>query len=295
MIDRSPPPLPTQISPSPTLTPTSSGFEVQPTSISEQARSNLGQIALHTRLRRLIIRLQTSIAGIRNSHGALAEEFEDYCTFLAEDITTLDITSLWCVGSGLNALVKALNQTGANVMTPELEPEILARFQMIINDHTAFIIGFPEGKELHERVLRGREAAEANPSLPEIISSVLSPMENKQRLLAAKARKIVSSLLRGLHVKISVGFDLLTSSSDVARNSIYAFIKFLHPIFIINEAVSIAAILAGAGQTDIISTTAMFLRENRESIAALFINDPQVTDWLVWAIRRINDIWPNKS
>jgi len=120
-------------------------------------------------------------------------------------------------------------------------------------------------------------------------------MENKQRLLAAKARKIVSSLLRGLHVKISVGFDLLTSSSDVARNSIYAFIKFLHPIFIINEAVSIAAILAGAGQTDIISTTAMFLRENRESIAALFINDPQVTDWLVWAIRRINDIWPNKS
>jgi len=287
-----PPTVPVQTSPGPTLTPTSTGFEIRANPLPESARSDPGQISLHTQLRRMADKLQVSIPRISNTHAALADEFETYFEFLTADLTDLNLFSLWCAGSGLSEHIRALDQAGPGVMTPELEPDIIARLRTLMNTHIAFILGFPEGQELHDRIIKGREAAQANPDLQDETQSVLKPMESQPRLLARKALKIVRSLLRGFGLAPSAAFDLLISSGEMARNSIYAFIKALHPILVANEAVGLAAVLAGYEHVDVLVAVAVFLRENKESVAALFAHDAQVIDWLAWAVQRMRDTWP---
>ncbi|WP_428530767.1 hypothetical protein [Rhodopila sp.] len=115
--------------------------------------------------------------------------------------------------------------SGPSVLTPELEPGIVAAFKSLMVDHTAFIMGFADGRELHERVIRAREAAAANPDLQSQSNSVLHPMTSIPRLLAERARRMVQALTRALAATPSAAFDLLASSTDVARNSIVAFAR----------------------------------------------------------------------
>ncbi len=178
-------------------------------------------------------------------------------------------------------------------MTPELEPDFVARLRTLMTTHTAFILGFPEGQELLERVLKGREAAQADPQLQDKTEAVLKPMEGRPNLLAVKAVRIVRALLRGFTAAPTAAFDLITSSTEMARNSVYAFIKVLHPILIVGESATFILGLAGYENAEVLKAAATFIYEHHESVAALFANDPQVAEWLAWALQRMRDGFPD--
>jgi hypothetical protein len=281
---------PRQSGPGPRLRPTNAGFDIQGRAPPNSERTNPGQVALHNRLKRHATRLESAIARISNTHKLLADEFNDYALFLSTDLADLDVASLWSVGTGLSEQVSAQTQAGQGVMTPELEPDILAEFRGLLMDHTAFIQGFAAGRELHERVLRTREAAQANPNLQAQSASVLCPMTSIPKLLAVKARHMVEALSRALASAPHAAFDLLASSGEVARNSIVAFARVLHPMLIVGEATNLALLFAGQEHAEVLQAAVIYLRDNMPHVAALFANDPQLAEWLAWMVQKVRDL-----
>jgi hypothetical protein len=281
---------PVQSGPGPTLRPTRSGFDIEGHPPPEIERLDAVQIALHRRLQVEVYRLRSAILPLDNTHRALADEFNDYCQFLSADLTSLDVASLWSVGTALADQIRASTSAGPNVLTPELEPGVLAQFETLIRDHTAFIQGFAVGRELHERVVRVREAAQANPDLQSKSESVLRPMTSVPRLLADKARHMIDALSRALAAAPSAAFDLLASSSDVARNSIVAFGRVLHPVLLGAEATDLALLVAGHEHAEVLQAAVIYLRDNMPHVLALFALDPQIANWLAWVAQRLHDL-----
>jgi predicted DNA-binding transcriptional regulator AlpA len=292
---------PTGSGPGPTIRPTGAGFDLETHSAPDAERTDPVQIALHRRLQRHISRLQSAIVRIENTHPTLAAEFTDYAIFLSPDLADLDVPSAWSVGSGLSQQVKTTTAVGPGVMTPELEPDILATFQSLLIDHTAFIQGFAVARDLREQVLRAREEAQDNPDLQEQSEAVLRPMTSVPRLLAAKARHMVNALTRALASAPFAAFDLLASSGEVARNSVVAFAGALHPylsgvtlgldkVVLANEVVKFSATAIGIEHLDTLEAAATFLNSNMHQILALYANDQQIADWMIWMAQRLRDL-----
>lgn len=285
-----PPAVPIQTSPGPTLAPTSAGFDIQVKSPPEAERLDEELLRLHQQLRRRANRLAASMPRIGNTHAALEEEFGDYLEFLAADLVDLDVTSFWAVGTGLGAHIRALNRTGPNVMTPELEPDIVAQLETLMAVHAAFILGFSAAREMQARIAQARAAAQADPNLPVQTQTILRSMAETPHLLAAKARRLVNSLVRSADAAPNAAFDLLTSRYETARNGVIAFIQATHPLIEAAEKLTLAsfALTALTGQpTDLMQITAVYLNAHMPDIMALFYYDSNTIDWLNWAIRRL--------
>jgi hypothetical protein len=285
-----PPSTPTQSGPGPGFRPTSAGFDVEVNPPPDAERANPVQISLHRRLQRHIERLRSAVFRIENEHRMLAAEFADYTVFLSADLADLDVTSLWSVGTGLSEQVTAIVSAGPNVIAPEIEPDVLAEFRGLLRDHTAFVNGFAVGRELHERVIRGREAAEDNPKLQVESASVLNPMTAIPRLLAEKAKRMVQALTRALAATPTAAFDLLASSTDVARNSIVAFARLLHPILVASETTNLALLIAGQEHPEVLQAAVVYFRDNIVHVMALYANDQQIADWLSWMALKLHDL-----
>jgi hypothetical protein len=115
-------------------------------------------------------------------------------------------------------------------------------------------------------------------------------MASVPRLLADKARHMVQALTRALSSTPSAAFDLLASSGEVARNSIVAFARVLHPILLGAEATNIALLFAGQEHAEVLQAAIIYLRDNGTHVAALFANDPQIMDWVAWVMQKLRDI-----
>jgi hypothetical protein len=285
-----PPTVPAQSGPGPAFRPTASGFDIEGHPPPDEERSDPIQVSLHRRLQLHAHRLQASIVTINNTHTALAEEFQDYCQFLSADLVSLDVASLWSVGTGLAEQLLASTASGPGVLTPDLEPGILGEFYALIRDHTAFIQGFSVGRELQERVVRVREAAQANPNLQAQSEAILRPMTSIPRLLAEKARRMVEALTRALATTPSAAFDLLASSTDVGRNSIVAFARVLTPIIVAADASNIALLLAGHEHAEVMQAAVIYFRDNLPHVMALFAQDQEIANWLAWLIKKLHDL-----
>ena len=220
----------------------------------------------------------------------LAAEFDDYCKFLPANLADLDVTSLWSVGTGIAGHVLRLDQAGDTAMVPALEPDITAELRGLIRDHTAFILGFATGRELHERIIKSREAAHDNPDMQAQAQAVLRPMASVPHLLVNKARVLVEALVKALGATKSATFDLLASSSDMTRNSIVAFARVLHPILLVGEGANLVLLLAGYENPEVLHAAVIYLRDNMPTVVTLFAHDPQIVDWLGWVVSRLHDL-----
>ena len=284
------PPIPDQISPGPTLKPTSAGFDIAIHPPPEAEREDRELQRLHQQLRRLTERLAESMPRISNTHKELADEFAAYVEFLAPDLSDLDITSFWAVGTGLGAHIRALGRASPNVMTPELEPAIVARFETLMGVHAAFVLGFSAVREMQARIAQARAAAQDDPELPAQVQSVLDSMVRTPHLLADKARNLVVALVHGLPAAPDAAFDLLAGRYETAKNSTHAFMRALQPFIDVAGVVGLVSLgnaaLSGE-QVDLMLTTGTYIHAHMQDLMALYRNDQITTNWLRWAHQRL--------
>ncbi len=288
--DTPPPAIPKQTSPGPPLKPTSTGFDIAPQSSPEAEREDSELQRLHQQLRRLVDRLTASMPRISNTHKELADQFAAYAEFLAPDLNDLDITSFWAVGTGLGAHIRALNRAGPNVMTPELEPALMAQFETLMAVHAAFVLGFSAAREMQARIAQARAAAQDDPELPTRVQSVLTSMVKTPHLLADKARLLVDALVHGIPAAPEAAFDVLSGRYETARNGTHAFMRALHPIIEVAGAVGLLSFVhatVSGDQVDLMLTTGAYINAHMQELMALYRNDQITTDWLRWAHLRL--------
>jgi hypothetical protein len=93
---------------------------------------------------------------------------------------------------------------------------------------------------------------------------------------------MVEARTRALASAPHAAYDLLASSSEVARNSVVAFARVLHPVLIVGGATNLALLFAGQEHAEVLQAAVICFRDNMPQVAALFANDPQLVEWLAW-------------
>ena len=286
MLDYTPTLQSPELGPGSVFVATPEGFDLAPRPLPQAERENFTQQALHARLGRRIARLQAQIDRIRNTHPTLAAEFDDFTTFATADLDNLDVASLWSAGAGLDDFVRALDAPAAGTMTEPLEPEVRAELRALVRDHTAFIMGFSEGRVLTTRAQALHEIDRKPDELAATLVGVLRSMMATPRLLTEHARHLVQSLNRALDDLPFQTFSVISGGYETGRNGLIAIGRALHPLLIVAGAADIARILAGDAQADTLRVALVYLRDNANTILALAASDRQMAEWLAWLIER---------
>jgi hypothetical protein len=179
------------------------------------------QQTLHERLRERVDRLAAKIEGARNSHPALCREFDDYVTFLAAPLGTLNVTALISAGNSLDAMVAAFAaQDPARTMTDPLEPELAGLLNALITDHTTFVLGFEEGRELAARRAENRLYGEDLKSVRDKTVSVLEVFERQTGLFGDEAKKLIAGTSAALREGLWSARDLVETAAGLAVNGV---------------------------------------------------------------------------
>ena len=119
------------------------------------------QSALQERLKRLCPNLVEATRRVGNTHPGLMAVIAEYAELVSQPLETLDVTSLWAVGTGLLANRDAFARLGqTSGMTEPLEPDHFALLQQVAEIHGAFILGFARGRELTDRADHSRLSAD---------------------------------------------------------------------------------------------------------------------------------------
>jgi hypothetical protein len=279
-------PQPPGLGPGSVFVATPEGFDLAPRPLPQAEREDATQQALHTRLVRRIARLQAQIDRIRNTHPTLAAEFDDYTAFVTADLDDLDVASLWSAGAGLDEFARALDAPVSGAMTEPLEPEVMAELRALVRDHTAFIMGFSEGRVLTTRAQALHDVDRKPSELAATVAGVLRSMLALPRLLAEHARHLVQSLNRALDDLPFQTLSVISGGYETGRNGLIAIVRAIHPLLILAGAADIARILAGDAQADTLRTALIYLRDNENTILALAASDRQMAEWLAWSIAR---------
>jgi hypothetical protein len=108
-----------------------------------------------------------------------------------------------------------------------------------------------------------------------------------ERLLASRARSLVSAIGRAYDEKDAIGFALLAAGMETGKNGIIAFGRALHPVLLTAGAVDIALTLAGDPSADTLRLACIYLRDNADAVCAIAASDPQLNAWVNWLISRI--------
>ena len=156
------------------------------------------QSALHQRLKRLCPNLVEATRRVANAHPGLMSVVSEYADLVAKPLETLDVISLWAVGTGLlanrEAFARFLQPGG---MSEPLEPEHYALLRQASEIHGAFILGFPRGRELTDRADHSRLTPEIIASIMPAARALLDRWRHAKDMVEARTRKFLGAIEEG--------------------------------------------------------------------------------------------------
>jgi len=186
------------------------------------------QSALQDRLKRLCPDLLDATRRVGNTHPGLMAVVSEYADLVAQPVASLDITSLWAVGTGLLANREAFTRLPqAGGMTEPLEPDHLALLQQVAAIHGAFILGFARGRELTDRADHSRLTPEILAAILPAARELLERWRHAKTMVEERTRKFFDAIENA-----TIGPSWQTARAGysvyvVTRNSLIAVGKLL--------------------------------------------------------------------
>jgi hypothetical protein len=122
----------------------------------------------------------------------------EYADLITKPLGSLDVTSLWAVGTGLLANREAfarLPQIGG--MTEALEPAHLALLQQVAEIHGAFILGFARGRELTDRADHSRLTPEILAAIVPAARDLLERWRSAATMVEEQTRNFFAAIADG--------------------------------------------------------------------------------------------------
>jgi hypothetical protein len=284
--DLFPPPTAPSIGPGSRFSPTAGGYEISAVGISDAERTDSIQTRLYSQIQRRVGQLTPLLTGIGNSHPFLASEISDYMALMSVGLEELDVPAVWSVGSALREMLAQLTDTSGS-MTPALEPEPLAMLNSLMRDDIAFMQGFSAGRALTQRVRDFQQSAKPVEPTRKASHDVLQALRDVPHLLAAKASRLVTALLRIFEPIQTASLQTTVAANETAYNFIIAagrHIQSFGHLIEINEATKLALIIAGAEHPDVLEASIILFRDHGATLLALSALDGQIFDWLNYLI-----------
>jgi hypothetical protein len=187
------------------------------------------QRALYERLKKSAPLLAQSSRGSNNpAIVGLSAVTAEYADLVARPFESLDVVSLWAVGTGLLANRDAFARAhDERTMTEPLEPAHFALLQQVAEIHGGFILGFSEARELTERADQARISGEAMERVVSLARGLIDQLRSSKEV-DARTRSFLAAIEEGLVVpgwKITrAGF----AAYVVTRNALIAIGRLLN-------------------------------------------------------------------
>jgi hypothetical protein len=242
------------------------------------------QSALQDRLKRLCPNLLEATRRVGNTHPGLMAVVSEYADLVAQPPASLDVTSLWAVGTGLLANREAfarLPQAGG--MTEPLEPDHLALLQQVAAIHGAFILGFARGRELTDRADHSRLTPEILAAILPAARELLERWRHAKTMVEERTRRFFDAIENA-----TIGPSWQTARAGysvyvVTRNSLIAVGKLLLLVNAVASTVVPAAIAAGIDPNlaEQVRLWVAFTLEQSQTILSFSESFPELNVW--WA------------
>ncbi len=243
------------------------------------------QIALHDRLRRVLPALTDATHKVANAHPVLDHVVSEYSDLASQPFDQLDLASLWAVGTGLLAFRAAFTNQASGMMTEPLEPGHLALLQQAAEIHGAFILGFPQGRELTDRADHARLSPEIIAQIEPPARLILEKLARASDFVEARTRKFIAVVDETLFIH---GWETARTGHAayaVTRNSLIALGKVLIRA---NSALATVAggILLSYADPGLQMTQHIiqFMLENTQSITSFAEPFPEFRSWICFLI-----------
>jgi hypothetical protein len=280
------PPTAPSIGPGAQFSPTAAGYEIEAAGMSDAERTNDTQMRLYDRVQRQIGKISPLLPTIGNSHPFLASEIADYIALAAVGMNDLDVPTVWSVGSAVREMLAQLTNT-SGTMTPELEPEALAMLNSLMRDDIALIQGFSAGRALTQRVRDFQQSAKPVEPTRQASRGVLQALRDIPHLLAAKASRLVASLLRVPEPVQTASLQAIVAAHETAYNCVVAVSRHLQSfdfdrLIRMNEIGKLALTFVNVEHRDLLEASVTLFRDYGPALLALGIVDGQILHWLNW-------------
>jgi hypothetical protein len=198
----------------------------------------------------------------------------------------LDVPTVWSVGSAVREMLAQLTNT-SGTMTPELEPEALAMLNSLMRDDIALIQGFSAGRALTQRVRDFQQSAKPVEPTRQASRGVLQALRDIPHLLAAKASRLVASLLRVPEPVQTASLQAIVAAHETAYNCVVAVSRHLQSfdfdrLIRMNEIGKLALTFVNVEHRDLLEASVTLFRDYGPALLALGIVDGQILHWLNW-------------
>lgn len=287
-------PVQPQLEDGPQFQVASGKLDLVPGRETDQSFDRATQAALQRRLKRQVESLQAEAAKAANQHPSLCQTVDAYATLIDQPLPDLDVVDLWTIGNALMAQARSFeNQDQTRTLTEPLESAHLALLLDVARLHAGFIVGFPKGIELMDRVDRVQLT-------PDVVERIFDPTVH---ILAriAQARQTFTERARRLADIINAG--LITGGWNAARigYTTYAFVRnaliaiggVLVRINNAGKTLAGVAIIATASQIGIsvesVTEGLELLRSNSSDIFAFAASFPELRVWIECIIDHFDD------
>jgi hypothetical protein len=242
------------------------------------------QSALQDRLKRLCPNLLEATRRVGNAHPGLMAVVSEYADLVAQPLASLDITSLWAVGTGLLANREAFARPPqAGGMTEPLEADHLALLQQVAAIHGAFILGFARGRELTDRADHSRLTPEILAAILPAARELLERWRHAKTMVEERTRKFFDAIENA-----TIGPSWQTARAGysvyvVTRNSLIAVGKLLLLVNALAATVVPAAVVAGLDPNlaEQVRLWVAFTLEQSQTILSFSESFPELNVW--WA------------
>ncbi len=281
---------PSQPSPEPGLRieVTDRGLEAVPQQIGSDFDEAL-QRALHGQLQRLFPLLKESTHRVANAHPVLDLVTSEYSELVAVPFDSLDVASLWAVGTGLLALSDTFTTPPPRMMSQPLEPGHLAQLQQAAQIHGAFILGFPLGRELTTRADQARLSRKTLAEIGPHAHHILDRLRHAVRFVEARTREFITAVdeclielgwegTRTGYAGYAVTKNILIALGQVLTRAEAALSSF-------GGGIALNVVDPGYVYT---SQIIAFVLENVQPILAFAAPFPELKHWLIFLIDHID-------
>jgi len=151
------------------------------------------QLALHKRLVLKASQLLSETVAIRNFYPALARNIEEYAKLIARPIDKLNIVDLWSVGIGLSMQARPLESQSDSVLREYLESSREAPLLELLSLHGAFILGFPEARELSAASESFQLASNKLSIIEEFHAALSESLSSSSEIIGPNALSVIKS------------------------------------------------------------------------------------------------------